>query len=73
LLKDFGEKVMNWAKLELRVAFERALTERWIELEALIKKFKVDAEFKQKTLRNYLMKIKFELSQGEISGSVDGK
>lgn len=34
---------MNWAKLELRVAFERAMTERWIELEALKKKFKVDA------------------------------
>lgn len=42
LILDFGEKVMNWAKIELRVAFERALTERWIELQALNKKFKVD-------------------------------
>lgn len=44
LLEDFGVKVMNWAKMELRVAFERALTERWIELQALNKKFRVDEE-----------------------------
>ncbi len=73
LILDFGEKVMNWAKTELRVAFERALTERWIELQALNKKFKVDEALKQKILMNYLMKIKLELRKGEISGNVDGK
>jgi len=37
------------------------------------KKFRVDQAEKQKHLMNYLMRIKFELGKGEVSGSLDGK
>ena len=49
------------------------MTERRIELFAMNKVFRVGQDEKQKHLLNYLMKIKFELGKGEISGSVDGK
>lgn len=49
------------------------MQKRWIEFFAMSKKFRVDEAQKQKHLLNYLMKIKYELGEGEISGSVEGQ
>ena len=49
------------------------MQKRWIEFFAMSKKFRVDEAQKQKHLLNYLMKIKYELGKGEISGSVEGQ
>lgn len=49
------------------------MQKRWIEFFAMSKKFRVDEAQKQKHLLNYLMKIKFELGKGGISGSVEGQ
>lgn len=64
---------MNLAKTELRAAFERAMTDGLIESLAMSKKFRVEESKKRKILLNYLMKIKLELYEGQISGSVEGK
>ena len=54
LLEDFGEKVMNWAKLELRVAFERAMTEVYI--------FESDGVWNQETISHPKLSIEQRLN-----------
>lgn len=49
------------------------MTDGLIESLAMNKKFRVEESKKRKILVKYLMKIKLELYEGQISGSVEGK